>query len=160
MTEQIFKIGDPVTCDIHGDGKVVNFAYGEADSFIILVKFGFNHLAIPYTSDGRPNKDFHVTLHHRSTPPTPISEPFKDFRYAVGTDCWVVGRGSSGPILSRGHIVSRILEECDQNVKSYRVKLDDDHSLISAYEHEVFDVATRCNDALCRLSSLLKIKNK
>ena len=88
----------------------------------------------------------------------PVSEPFKDFRYAVGTDCWVVARGSSGPMLSRGHVASRILEECDQNVKSYRVKLDDDHSLISAYEHELFDVATRCNDALCKLNGLLKIK--
>ena len=156
-----FKIGDLVTCDINGNGKVVDFNYGEPDSLVILVKFGFNHLPLPYTEDGRPNKHSDITLHHMIglTPSKPVSELFKDFRYAIGTDCWMVKKGY-GFQLYRCFIAARILEEESLIVKKiYRVRLEGTPTLVEACEEEIFDTLTGCNDALSAYSDLLQKQN-
>ncbi len=165
--QRIFKETDRVNCPVYGDGTVIYdsilVSSNTAPPYLTEIEVLFDNcpgISIKYTYDGRLNKGANITLRHKSdaNPPLPVSAPFSDFKYAVGTDCWILRKESTGPILLRGWISSRILEECDQNVKSYRVKLEDDHYIIPAYEHEVFDVATRCNDALCKLSSLLRVK--
>ena len=84
----------------------------------------------------------------------------QNFKYQIGQDCWMVNPGY-GHFLYRCFVQARILEETDKGVKAmYRVKLEDSPREVECEERELFDVATRCNDALCSISMLLRDKGK
>ena len=59
--------------------------------------------------------------------------------------------------LYRCFVQARIVEETTRGVKAiYRVKLEDKPTEVEVEEAHLFDVATRGNDALCFLQSLLR----
>lgn len=77
------------------------------------------------------------------------------FKYEIGTDCWMVEPGY-GKQLFRCHILARIQEETSDGIKTlYRVKLEGRPTETTVQESYLFDVATRCHDALCFLFSIL-----
>lgn len=79
----------------------------------------------------------------------------QEFRYQIGQDCWMVKPGY-GHQLYRCFVQARIVEETSKGVKViYRVKLEGKPTEVEVEEVQLFDVATRCNDALCFLSSIL-----
>jgi len=83
-----------------------------------------------------------------------------NFKYQIGQDCWMV-KQSYGYCLYRCNIISRISEETESGIKHlYRVKLEGMPNEVEADEQHLFDVATRCNDALCFLQSVLKNRFK
>lgn len=229
MTQQTFKLGDPVTCLVYGDGHICEFDELTDNPLAMWVSFGFQPDSIPYTFDGRLHRKANITLRHtgsqslqemmisegsaipdkvaylqsngwqsykhhdnwvkcnwsevekdnsfldlnsayercvkgqegciRHKSHFQVSEPFKDFRYAVGTDCWLVKKGYELQ-LYRCFIAARILEEESLLVKRiYRVRLEGTPTLIEAYEEELFDTLTSCNDALSAYSDLLQKQN-
>ena len=61
-----------------------------------------------------------------------------------------------GNQLFRCFVQSRIIEETPKGIKTiYRVKLDGKPTEVEVEEAHLFDVSTRCHDALCFLHSLL-----
>lgn len=63
--------------------------------------------------------------------------------------------------LYRCFVQARIVEETSKGVKiMYRVKFDGRPTEVDCEERELFDVQTRCHDALCALSMLLSNPNK
>ena len=79
----------------------------------------------------------------------------QNFKYQIGQDCWMVKPGYE-PQLFRCFVQARITEETAKGIKAiYRVKLESKQTEIEVEEAHLFDVATRCNDALCFLHSIL-----
>ncbi len=79
-------------------------------------------------------------------------------RYKIGQDCWMVKKGY-GVQLYRCRIFARIEEETSTGKQQYyRVKLEYNSAETECNEAELFDVDTRCHDALCRLSEILQTK--
>lgn len=84
----------------------------------------------------------------------------REFRYKVGQDCWMVD-GNYGYGLYRVFIHSRIIEETRLGTHiSYRVKIEGSGNETTCLQKNLFDVATRCHDALCALSHVLEKKAK
>lgn len=78
-----------------------------------------------------------------------------NFKYNIGQDCWMVQPGY-GFALYRCFIKARIIEENEKGtIVLYRVKLEGMPTETECKESELFDVATRCNDALCAMSNFL-----
>lgn len=80
----------------------------------------------------------------------------QDFKYQIGTDCWIIEPGY-GYGLYRSNIVARIKEETDSEIKlKYRVKFKDEQLLHDVEERFVFDVATRSHEAVCAVQEMLR----
>ena len=78
-----------------------------------------------------------------------------NFKYKIGQDCWMVKPGY-GYKLYRCFVNARISEETENGTKMmYRVKLEGKPTEVDVEELHLFDVATRCHDALCFLQSIL-----
>ena len=83
-------------------------------------------------------------------------EVMTKFKYEIGTDCWLVEPGY-GHQLFRCHVLARIQEETSEGISVlYRVKLEGRSTETPVPEAHLFDVATRCHDALCFFYSILK----
>ena len=79
-------------------------------------------------------------------------------RYKIGQDCWMVKKGY-GVQLYRCFVVARVEEETSSGKNQYyRVKLEYNQAETECNEDELFDVETRCHDALCKLSEVLHTK--
>lgn len=63
---QTFNIGDPVTCIVYGDGRIVDFDSITNSPLKMWIYFGFQPDSIPYTLDGRLHPNANITLRHKS----------------------------------------------------------------------------------------------
>ena len=85
----------------------------------------------------------------------------KEFLYKIGQDCWMVQPGY-GKELYRVFVKHRIIDENEKGItKRYRVEEHNSNAaFIECEEKHLFDVTTRCNDALCVLYNRLSNKRK
>lgn len=78
----------------------------------------------------------------------------KDIPFEIGTDVWAVSK-SYRPALIRGHIKAIIQEHSEAGNRIFcRIKPLGKEALLDFEINEVFPVANRCHDALCRLDAL------